>query len=59
MRLLPELYRQGLAQNTLDLAFFKDRFSRAHNLAGFTFERYPAGGVGENELYADLRVRTT
>jgi hypothetical protein len=38
-------------------AFFHNQFEKARGLAPFTFEAYPAGGVGENEIYKALSER--
>jgi DGQHR domain-containing protein len=58
MRLLEPLARKGLAEATptLDFAFFSEQFTKAANLAPFTFQKYPASGGGETDIYNDLRA---
>ncbi len=57
MRLLPELCNEGLAKRTLNRPFFDSLFSKAKSLSPFTFDDYPAGGIGEKLIYDKLRAR--
>jgi DGQHR domain-containing protein len=57
MRLLPEIYGQGSHRGTLEKGFFAEQLVKARPLTGFTFETYPASGVGENRLYQAIRER--
>ena len=54
MRLLPSLYREGQERGTLEEAFFSEKLGKAKPLAPFSFDEYPASGVGENKLYQAL-----
>lgn len=55
MRLLPDVYQLGSKAGTFEKSFFVERFSRAKGLADFSFDRYPANGVGETLLFRDLQ----
>jgi DGQHR domain-containing protein len=54
MKLLPALFRKGQAHKTFERSFFVSEFKKAKPLAPFTFDEYPASGVGENKLYQAL-----
>ncbi|MBV9658017.1 MAG: DGQHR domain-containing protein [Verrucomicrobia bacterium] len=54
MRLLDNLARKGLAEKPeprLDAEFFNAQLKKAVKLCPFTFDTYPASGVGETRLY--------
>ena len=58
MRLFGELAKKGLSvqpEPRLDRNFFSEFFNRARTLAPFTFEKYPASGGGETQLYRALQ----
>jgi DGQHR domain-containing protein len=54
MKLLPVLFKKGQAQNTFEQSFFVSEFEKARPLAPFTFDHYPASGVGESRLYQSI-----
>ncbi len=59
MRLLPTLHKKGQSQATFEQAFFAGELKKAKSLAPFTFDDYPASGVGENKLYQTLLERVS
>lgn len=59
MRLLPLLYKNGQSQGTFEQSFFTGELRKAKALAPFSFDDYPASGVGENKLYQTLLDRVS
>ena len=57
IRLLPLLYKKGQSQGTFEQSFFTGELRKAKSLAPFSFDDYPASGVGENKLYQALLER--
>jgi DGQHR domain-containing protein len=59
MNLLEPVVRLGRGKNppTLDQEFFTEQFTKAKGLAPFSFEQYPAGGIGEKKLVMAIGER--
>lgn len=57
--LLPEMHAAGQQAGSLEEGFFLKQFQKARRLSPFTFDTYPASGVGERKLYNALKQAMT